>query len=158
MSKFDSAKYYSVYDDETLSHESPEEAITDAYEDCSVADLADEMLGLVPELPVEVTAWNPKSPPTDDRLTQLAESIVGDIEEWWCDEDGWGNPDDSHLTNPKTGWPEKDGDGRRAVERLVVALREITQGLRIWQCEVVGTREYSKAEAIAIIKGDRPDE
>ena len=152
MSRFDAAKY-SVYDDETLSHESPEEAIMDAYEDCSVeeleADLADA---------IEVTAWNPKSPPTDDQLTQLAESIVGDIEEWWCDEDGWGNPDDSHLTNPKTGWPEKEGDGRRAVERLVVALREITQGLRIWQCEVVGTRVYSKAEVIAIINGDRPDE
>lgn len=129
MTDFDTAKYYSVNDDEELlTHEHPLDALED-HLDSWYPERIDE--------PIKVYAFNPIKPSTEwvNRVTDsCVDTFAVSLDE------GFGSPDgDDDLM---------DGS---CVSELRARIRDAIQHavdhhVEAWACEVVASRTYSREE------------
>lgn len=142
MNAFDDADYFDCGDPEELIHESLEEAlerfIDDAWEPGSVmGELLDKLC------PLKVTGYARKK--VAPRFGEAAiDTMLDDFDEnYWCEE--YGNPTDGDYPP----WSASELISLKAALYKVMGAALLKA--RPWQCEEVGTREFSKAELMALI-------
>jgi hypothetical protein len=137
------ADYYACDDPEELQHESPEEAIRD-YLDNLVGDSWRETIAEA--APVEVTAYTRKEVP-DEQIRQWTLGMVEDLEERVGDE--YGGPE---------GFDFEPKAKEALFVEIMAAARKSINATHIWQCDQVGTREYSEEELLEMFKEDIEEE
>ena len=148
---FDTAKWYSVdQEDGKLEHESAEAALQEYLEVVAQEEGPDEprdnTLREAIDIanPVEVQAWNPK--PIDDKFIQSqVEGSYRDFEEAFSEE--YGNPDSDAPTF-------KQDVAETLKAELAAAFEKVLAATRVWQCEVVGSREYTEEELLEMFKDE----
>ena len=137
------ADYYACNDPEELQHESAEEAIRDYLD--NLTGSGDTWRETIAEAaPVEVTAYTRKEVP-EAQIRVWAERMVEDLEETVAED--YGGPDGLRL------------EGKEALTvEIMAAARKSINATHIWQCDQVGTREYSEEELLEMFKEDIEEE
>ena len=144
MNAFDNAKFYDCRDPETLTYESPEEAVERFLDywlnpGCDVEAVIREKC-----TPLTVDAYNPKEI-SDDQREAWVLGIEAYLEEQFGEE--FGDPDGApYLDHAK--------DHRLALRAWVY---EVIAGEHVWACEKVAERTYTADEVVAMMREERPD-
>jgi len=145
---WDHADYYDCSPDaESLSSESPEEAI-EACLDWGTAPGADVEAFIAECSPIEVFAWTRKCV-TDAALKLWVYDLADRLNERWV-EDEYGDPE-SDLYGNRT----PPGDDVFA-EALMPILEAAVKRAHVWHCDGIGKREFSKEQVIAMMREHVP--
>lgn len=143
MTDYDTAKWYDVFDSETLEHETPGEALDEYFDswmerDCDVEAVIRE------RAPVTVRAYVPETLP-GDYAEAIAMQVAGDHDE------EHGNPNGGGMS------AVADTDWQRYVEAMRAAVAVLLEIMPVYICKEVGKREYSADECVAMMREERPD-
>jgi len=144
---FNNAKFYDAdTDPETLTHEDPEVAIIEYFDDRG--DTGQELLDWIERAcPIKVDAYTPKEV-EDSWVQREAEYLFETFEERFDEEYG-------DLNGDFRAW--KNEDHTLCKQAIAQALRTTLERARVWQCEKVATREYSAKEVEAILRDSCPE-
>lgn len=131
--EFDAAAYYSVGDGhETLSHESPDEALIEAIDNCwDPKKTATQIVESA--MPLDVCAWKRKDKPQTYGAMAI-ECMMERLEEDWAEE--YGDFDGDYPPWPKEVREQVMADVQAVLDKYLAQAH-------VWQCEVVATVEFS---------------
>jgi hypothetical protein len=134
---FDTAQFFSLSaEDESLSHESPTDAIGEHFD-----------YGEEPAAAVTVYAWTYKPLPVFDAID--AEAMIEGYEEHNLEE---------YLDPNAIDWHIWQGEVRDEFKvKLIALFAEFREKAKPWACEIVAQREYS-ADDVSVILGKRATE
>lgn len=142
--QFPEGDFYACNDPETLTLETPEEALEEYFDGVASKDC--DMVALIRQWsPVTVKAYRPKEI-GDKEIERLADrllDLLGDV--WW---DEYGNPEDD---SPRDAFPDD------AEKVMLDAVTKIIRGIRVWACESVGEVTLDANQAEALMRAYRPD-
>lgn len=142
---FDTADYYECSENiESLSHDSPEEAL-ETYLDGYMEPDCDAEAVIRKNCPVTCTAFTRTSVPPG-QARKWAEAFADLLNEWWPEEE-YGDPD-----------ADADGPGdKRFIEDVTPVIQAAIDRTHVWQCQKVGTRTYSADEVLTMMRAEVPD-
>lgn len=149
LKSFNTADWYSVNEDGELHHTCWEDCIGEHMDashenDVHIVDQIDTIA------PLEVFAWKRKTLPPNSGLGDTAiDRMLEDFDEYyWCEEYG-GVEEES---------PPWEGEALANTKKtLYSAMEECLQTADIWQCEIVGSRVFSKEELTEFMKSNEPE-
>lgn len=145
---FDKAEFYDANDSDTLTHESPEEAILDhldtMHDSRSGKTAEQEIIDLCP---IEVTAYVRETIP-DQFVSWLLERLADQVEESWAEDYGNTEEHDELPEDAKKAFTE-------AIRPHVVALMASKP---VYRCRRVAKRDYTAEEVLALAKEEWPEE
>lgn len=144
MIEFPKGEFYSCRDPETLSLESPEEAITEAVE----RDLTPEMsvaekIAAIRQ-PLTVTAYDPATV-DDKQRDNWADALLENLGEFFSDEHG--DPDGA----PCDAFPAD------AEQIMRAAVKSIIDRTRVWRCEPVGEVTLTPDQVEEMMREENPE-
>ena len=146
MTDYDSATYYECGESETLTHESPEEALEAFVESWQEPGL-DTMRLISERAPVTVLAYR-RDVVSQTEITQIATYLLEHAAEHFSE--NWGDPD-----GDDDGLDAKARDA--ALEAMRAAVNLFYSFGRGWSCSKVGERTYSGEELEEMMREYNPD-
>lgn len=142
---FDDADYYDCGDPEEFSHDTPEEALTDYFDNVGDPTAAQCEADIRAHSPIEVKAFK-RRVVGDDWLLAVAEQDLAEkfYEAWHAE---FGDPDGSIS----------DEDSKMFARAIAPILRLfIDARLEVWACEQVAMRSYTANECVAMMRKENP--
>lgn len=142
---FDSAEYYDYVASNTLTHETPADAI-EAYLK-SFQTLGLDMTALIDNrCPIAIGAFRRRNV-ADGWIEHTAKCLLELAEEWFADE--YGVPD-AEVGIDKT-------DHRSALPAMKAAIKQIAECGNVNACEVVAERDFDADQVTAMMRERRPE-
>ena len=145
---FDKAEFYNANDSDTLTHESPEEAILeylDTMHDPRDGKTAEQQI--IDLCPIEVVAYV-REEIADEFVAWLLERLADQVEKSWAEDYGNTEEHDELPVDAKKAFAE-------AIRPHVAALMASKP---VYRCKQIAERDYTKEEVLALAKEEWPEE
>jgi hypothetical protein len=147
---FEECKYYSEENDdpESLSHNSPEEAMIQFFDDVFDPEVSIQQ-SIANHCPMTIIGWKRKV--ISPRFGEYAiDRMLEDFDEsYFCEE--YGNPFED-------GFPPWEGERLKQVkEKFYKVMEECLKTAHVWQCEEAARKTFEEEEVLKIVKLAEPE-
>jgi hypothetical protein len=142
---FDKADFYDCRGSETLTHESPEEALAD-YVNAFLSPGCDTAAVIREIAPVQVSAYERGAISKKD-IENWAAFALEHVREHFAD--SYGDPDGADGID--------DGAAEAAKPLMVTAIEKLVEGAQVWSCDNIAQRTYDAAEVEALVREHCPE-
>jgi hypothetical protein len=142
---FPEADYYACNDPETLTHETPEEALEDHLDGFLGPKMTvAEVVAAIRENSITVTAYR-RGTVSEKLMEQWADNLLESLGETFSDEHG--DPD----AGPCDAFPD---DAEKVMRE---AVKSIVSRSTVWRCEAIGEVDLTPDQIEKLMRAQRPD-